>query len=166
MPSEVWAALLDHPPTRQRYRAKVHRRDPDACWYWLGAVSDTGHGKLKAARASGPSIVVTAHTYGYQAEYGVIAPRPGEDLVIGHRCDESSCQNPAHWELIPRAQNDADYRARKWRRSGPLADVRGAHGRAVAIRAAILAARAAGRDIDAAIEAAAAAGLTEADGLF
>ncbi|KAB2376998.1 hypothetical protein F9B16_24315 [Actinomadura montaniterrae] len=166
MPSEVWSALLGHEATRQRYEAKTFRRAPEACWYWTGAISSTGHGKLKAAREDGPSIVVTAHAYGYQAAHGVIVARPGEDLVIGHTCDEASCQNPAHWELIPREQNDADYRARRWRRRGPLADVRGAHGRAVAIRAAILAALGEGGDVEAAIAAAATAGLTEVDGLF
>ncbi|MFI0453586.1 hypothetical protein [Actinomadura sp. 6N118] len=73
--------------------------------------------------------------------------------------------NPAHWELIPRSQNDADYRARRWRRSGPLADVRGAHDRAVAIRTAILFALAEDADPESAI-AAAAAGITETDALF
>lgn len=166
VPSEVWTALLAHQATRARYQAKIHVRGAKECWFWLGAISDTGHGKLKASRAGGPSVVVTAHAYGYQAANGIIAPRPGEDLVIGHRCDESSCQNPAHWELIERAQNDADYRVRRWRRSGPLADVRGAHGRAVAVRAAILAALAEGQDVEAAIAEASAAGLASVEGLF
>jgi len=170
VPSEVWEQLLTHEPTRERYMAKVHRRSADACWYWTGAISSTGHGKLKVGRGAIPAtdqaIVVTAHVYGYQLQHGLIRLRPGEDLVIGHRCDEASCQNPTHWELIERAANDADYRTRRWRESGPLADVRGAHGRAVAIREAILAALAAGDDVDTAIEAASAAGLEAAPHLW
>ncbi|MFF0526598.1 hypothetical protein ACFYTC_48600 [Actinomadura nitritigenes] len=166
MPSEVWRALLDHADTRRRYQARIHRREADRCWYWLGAVSDTGHGKLKASRAAGPSIVVTAHVYGWQLAHGPITARPGEDLVIGHRCDEPSCQNPEHWELIPRARNGEDYRARRYRGSGPLADQRGAHGRAVAIREAIKAARSAGGDVEAAIAQASAAGYAQTPGLF
>lgn len=166
VPSEIWRQLLDHADTRRRYQARVHQREADRCWYWLGAVSDTGHGKLKASRAAGPSIVVTAHVYGWQLAHGPITARPGEDLVIGHRCDEPSCQNPSHWELIPRARNGEDYRARRYRRSGPLADQRGAHGRAVAIREAIKAARSAGRDVEAAIAEASAAGYAQTPGLF
>ncbi len=166
MPSEIWRQLLDHADTRRRYQARVHRREAAQCWYWLGAVSDTGHGKLKASRAAGPSIVVTAHVYGWVLTHGPITARPGEDLVIGHQCDEPSCQNPEHWELIPRARNGEDYRARRYRGSGPLADQRGAHGRAVAIREAIKAARAGGRDVEAAIAEASAAGYAQTPGLF
>jgi hypothetical protein len=166
LPSQVMQQLLDHAGSRARYAAKVHRRGDDQCWYWIGAISDTGHGKFKASRARGPSVVVTAHVYGYQLRHGPISPRPGEDPVIGHRCDETSCQNPAHWELIERRVNDADYRQRRYRAGGPLADVRGARGRAVAIRTAIVEALAAGADVEAAVEAAAAAGLAEAPGLF
>jgi hypothetical protein len=86
-----WAALIAHPPTRARYEARVHRRGPDDCWYWLGAISDTGHGKLRAgSRAAGaaeagepPSRVVTSHALGYRIAYG---ESPGA-LLIAHRCD-------------------------------------------------------------------------------
>ncbi|SNS81099.1 hypothetical protein [Actinomadura mexicana] len=166
VPSEIWRQLLDHTDTRRRYQARVYQREADRCWYWLGAVSDTGHGKLKASRAAGRSIVVTAHVYGWQLTHGPIAARAGEDLVIGHRCDEPSCQNPEHWELIPRARNGEDYRARRHRGTGPLADHRGAHGRAVAIREAIKTARDAGTDVEAAITAAIAAGYAQTPGLF
>ncbi|MCU1641498.1 MAG: hypothetical protein JWN03_1773, partial [Nocardia sp.] len=99
VPSAVWQQLLDHAPTRERYAAKVYRRRDDQCWYYVGAISSTGHGKLKAGRTHGPRIVVTAHVYGWQLTCGVIRPRPGEDPVIAHTCDETACQNPTHWEL-------------------------------------------------------------------
>lgn len=86
--------------------------------------------------------------------------------MIGHTCDEPSCQQPAHLELIPRRTNGDDYRLRRHRASGPLADARGAHLRAVSIRDAILHARAAGLDVEAAIAAASAAGYRDVDGLF
>jgi hypothetical protein len=169
VPGHVWEQLLDHEPTRRRYEAKVYRRGDDQCWYWYGAISSTGHGKLKAGRTSGTPIVVTAHVYGWQATHGIIRPRPGEDPVIAHTCDESSCQNPAHWELIPREVNGADYRARRHRAEGPLADIRGAEGRAVAIREAIQTALAAGAspaEVEEAITTTAAAGLRTVPGLF
>jgi hypothetical protein len=169
VPSAVWEQLLSHTPTRHRYQAKVHQRREDQCSYWCGAISSTGHGKLKAGRVTGTPIVVTAHVYGWQLTHGPIHPRPGEDLVVAHTCDESSCQNQRHWELVPREVNAADYRARRWRADGPLADIRGAEGRAVAIREAIRTALAAGADeagVDAAITVACAAGLVNVPSLF
>jgi hypothetical protein len=166
IPSQIWQQLLDRPGTRDRYHAKIHRRGAGDCWYWLGAISSTGHGKFKATRAGGGMLVVTAHVYGYQLAHGLIRPRPGEDPVIGHLCDEASCQNPAHWELVERRDNDLDYHARRHRSRGPLADQRGPQGRAVALRTAITTALHDGHDVDAAITTAIDAGLTDAPPLF
>lgn len=169
IPGEVWAELIGHEPTRARYHAKVWRDETDegACWFWLGALSSSGHGKLRAG--PGARTVVTAHVYGWQLHRGLIRARPGEDPVVAHRCDESSCQRPDHWELIERTANGADYLRRRHRAEGPLADVRGAAGRAAAIRAAILDTRAHGGDaaaVRAAIRAAQAEGVRRADSLF
>lgn len=177
LPPEVWAALTAHQPSRDRYHGYVCQRSPDLCWYWTGAISDTGHGKFRAGTraAAGdgpPSVVVTAHVYGYRMVFG--PPRsPGRAgaLVIAHRCDESSCQNPAHWRLGTVASNAADFIAR--RGHGPLADSRGPAGRARAIAAAINAARTAtagatpaeaAAAIEAAIAQAAAAGHPDIQG--
>ena len=175
LPPEVWEALTAHQPTRDRYSGYTCQRRPDQCWYWTGAISDTGHGKLRAGTRArdgdGPaSVVVTAHVYGYRLIYGAPAD-PARSPVIAHRCDEPSCQNPAHWKLGTTASNAAEYIARRGR--GPLADSRGPAGRARAIAAAINAASkaAAGAtpaDVAAAIEAAiaqaAAAGLSTLQG--
>jgi hypothetical protein len=88
-----------------------------------------------------------------------------EDPVIGHTCDEASCQNSRHWELIERRVNDADHHARRYRAEGPLADLRGPRGRAVALRTAIVEALAAGTDVEEAIVVAAAEG-ADVPGLF
>jgi hypothetical protein len=158
-----WAVLIAHVPTRARYQARVHRRGDADCWYWLGAISDTGHGKLRAgSRAAGaaaagepPSRVVTSHVLGYRMAFG----EPGTAL-IAHRCDEASCHNPAHWRPADVASNTAEYAAR--RHGGPLVDQRGPAGRARAIAGAI---RAALRDgaspavVDMAIAEASAAGM-------
>ena len=165
LPPEVWAALAAHEPTRRRYLAKVHRRDVTKCWYWTGAISDTGHGKLRAgtraAAADGPdSRVVTAHVYGWHLIYGSAAVHPRTSApVIAHRCDEYSCQNPAHWRLDDAAGNLNDYLARRRHPDGPLADNRGPDGRARAIAAAIRAALREGADVEAAIWRASAAGI-------
>jgi hypothetical protein len=158
-----WAALIAHVQTRARYEARVHQQGDGDCWYWLGAISDTGHGKLRAgSRAAGaaaagepPSRVVTSHVLGYRMTFG----EPGTAL-IAHRCDEASCHNPAHWRPADVASNTAEYAAR--RHAGPLADQRGPAGRARAIAAAIRTALRAGASpaaVDAAIAEASAFGM-------
>lgn len=165
LPAEVWAELVAHEPTRRRYMARVYRRRVDQCWPWTGAISDTGHGKLRAgtrsATAAGPpSRVVTAHVYGWHLVYGPAAAHPrGEAGLIAHRCDESACQNPAHWRLDDVAGNSADYQARRHRADGPLADTRGPAGRARAIATAIKTAIRDGTDVETAIWRASAAGI-------
>ena len=161
----LWAALAAHEPTRRRYQARVYQRGPGQCWYWLGAISDTGHGKLRAGTRSSAggepaSRVVTAHVYGWHLTHGPPAalPRTGAPL-IAHRCDEASCQNPACWRLDDTAGNAADYLARRARTDSPLADSRGPDGRARAIAQAIKTALRDGTDPEAAIARAAAVGI-------
>lgn len=147
-----WAELTGYAPTVAAYHARVYRRGPGQCWIWTGAVSDA-HGRLRA----GPdSRVVISHAYGWHLQHGP-AVIPG--TAIAHACDESICHNPAHWERIGSGDNTRDYLAR--RGGGPLADTRGPHGRAVALRDAVKAALAAGAspaETEAAIAAADAEG--------
>ncbi|MFE9247180.1 hypothetical protein [Nocardiopsis sp. NPDC006938] len=156
VPAAQWQQWVDDAALVARYRAGIYWRGETACAYWLSTISSTGHAKFRlGSRTDDSRRVVTGHLLGYQIAHGVLADELG-DVVIGHRCDEPSCQQPAHMEVITRAENDADYRRRK--NQWPLSDMRGARGRAVAIRDAILAALAEERDVEAAIAAADAAG--------
>jgi len=157
-----WEVLLADPDTLRRYEAKVYRRGPDRCEYWLGGISDSGHGKFRGgSRAKGsqvPSWVVSAHVLGYGIVHGAKALGT---LLIRHSCDSPSCQQPDHWLLGTRRDNVLDYASRSRLAGHTLADVRGAAGRAVAIRDAILTAQKEGADadtIEAAIRAAIIAG--------
>lgn len=136
-----WKALSSDPATVERYEAKVYRGPgPTDCHWWLGAVSDTGHGKFRAgSRTAGTSRVVTAHVLGF-AIYQDAALLEHSPMVVRHMCDEPSCQNPAHWLVGHRLQNILDFQARRNLSGHALADVRGAAGRAVAVRDAILSA--------------------------
>jgi hypothetical protein len=164
----MWEAWLTDPDTRRRFEALVYRRGPDRCAYWVGAISSTGHGKFRAgsraqARAgTGPAVpsrIVTAHVYAYQLHHGVIpAPLTGQ-VVVRHSCDEPSCENGNHLLSGTQPENVWDYRARRGREDGPLADHRGARGRAIAIRHAILTARRCGADIEEALRQAITAGI-------
>ena len=162
---ELWLAWLADPDTRRRYEALVYRRGPGRCAYWLGAISSTGHGKFRAgsrARArpdAGSSRIVTAHVYAYQLHYGALPEAWAGQVVIRHQCDEASCQNWEHLIIGTQPDNVRDYQARRGREGGPLADRRGARGRAVAIRAAILTARRTGTSIEEALQQAIIAGI-------
>lgn len=158
-----WERLAADEETVARYEAKVYRGPgPTPCHWWIGAISDSGHGKIRAgSRRTGTSRVVTAHVLGWAIHYGPAALQQGHGGVVRHTCDEPACQNPDHWLIGERLQNIADFQARRGLSGHALADVRGAAGRAVAVRDAILAA--AGGDIDAAIAAALAAGHPSGD---
>jgi hypothetical protein len=153
----AWALLAADAATVESYRAKVYDRGPDRCAFFLGAISSSGHGKLRAgSRKNGTSRVVTAHVLGYVIANGAdVLP---EGHVVRHTCDESSCQLSSHWVAGERLDNIRDYYARSHRAGHALNDVRGPDGRATAIRDAILDALATGADVEAAIAAAIAAG--------
>jgi HNH endonuclease len=102
---------------------------------------------------------VTAHVYAYQLHHGVIAAPWAGQVVIRHSCDETSCQNWDHLLSGTQPENVWDYQARRGRENGPLADRRGARGRAIAIRDAILAARRSGSDVEEALQRAITAGI-------
>lgn len=158
-----WRTWLADPVVRQRYRARVCWRGTDRCAPWLGNLSSTGHGKVRVgSRGDGTRRMVSAHVLGYQLARGLITG--DDDLCLAHSCDEPACQQPAHLSLVARAVNLDQYQARRW--GGPLADVRGPRGRAVAVREAILSAREAGADVEEAIAAARAEGMPSAERLF
>ncbi len=167
IPPDLWAALLDDAKSRAQVHEKVYRRGPGQCHYWLGALTSSGHGRVRlgvpAAGALRPaSIVVAAHVYLFQESRGLLRPLPdGSYPVVRHRCGEPSCLNPIHLAAAAAAGNAANAIAARGT-SGPPADIRGGQGRAMAIRAAIVGAIAVGAtagEIEVAIEAAAAAGI-------
>jgi hypothetical protein len=168
IPRDLWEALAADEEARGRYYGKVYWRGPGRCAYFLGALSSGGHGRFRAgtrrAAADRPgTLVVPAHIYGYVLSRGVPPPAPvtGYLPVIRHRCDEPSCQAAGHLAAGSPGENVQDYLARRDPYS-PLSDRRGPRGRAVAIRNAILAALAEDvglGEIEAAIEAASAAGI-------
>jgi hypothetical protein len=166
----LWVVLLDDAKSRARVHEKVYRRGPGQCHYWLGALTSSGHGRVrlrvKAASALHPaSVVVAADVYLYQESRGLLRPlRDGAYPQVRHRCGEPSCLNPIHLAAGTAAGDAAGAIAARGR-TGPTADIRGAQGRAMAVRDAIVGAIAAGAtpgETEAAIEAAAAAGIPAA----
>jgi hypothetical protein len=167
IPPDLWAALLDDAASRARVHEKVHRRGPGQCHYWLGALSSSGYGRVRpVVRTVGAlrpaSVVVAAHVYLYQESRGLLRPAAdGSYPLVRHRCSEPSCLNPIHLAAGTAAGNGVGALAARGT-TGPAADIRGAQGRAMAIRDAIVSAIAAGAtpgEMEVAIEAAAAAGI-------
>ena len=163
IPPDLWAALLDDAKARARVHEKVYRRGPGQCHYWLGALTSSGYGRvrLSARTTTGPrpaSVVVAPHLYLYQESRGLLRPLPdGSYPLIRHRCGEPSCLNPIHL-----AAGSAVGAIAARHPPGPVADSRGAQGRAIAIRDAIMSAIAASAtpgEIEVVIEATAAAGI-------
>ncbi|MGO9053154.1 MAG: hypothetical protein ACLP70_08020 [Streptosporangiaceae bacterium] len=152
IPAQVWAEIIADPATASRYYAQVWRGTGH--WWWTGALDGSGHGSIWVHRRQ-----VSAHALGWQLSHGVAQPFAGEMPVIRHACDNASCQRPACLLAGTAAENAADYQARRWRTGSPLADIRGARGRAVAVRDAILSAGRDGTPAEEAIERALAAGI-------
>jgi len=127
---DIAAAARDE-GVRRRYQAKIRTFDESECWWWTGAISGNGHGRIWLAEG----WTVIAHRLGWAITH------PGEEVppLVGHECDNPLCQRPAHWKPSTPAENRAEWAARRHRLGSPLRDRRGARGRALAIRAALLA---------------------------
>jgi hypothetical protein len=136
-------AAVHDPATVERYWSHVRTGDEHRCWYWLGAVAGRGHGRFQIADHydhGGPApqrrtIVVIAHRFGYALHHGVdvLLTVP----VVAHACDNPLCQNPQHWQASTPSANRREWARRRREVGGPLADVRGARGRARALRDAV-----------------------------
>ena len=127
---------LGDPGVVARYRQKVAAVEPYTCLFWTGAVAARGHGRFWIADdTTGRDYVVIAHRFGYGLTHGFDALMHVE--VVAHRCDTPRCQHPGHWRESTHAQNKREWAARRHSLSGPLRDLRGARGRALAIRDAV-----------------------------
>ena len=139
---DQWRELLADDQMQASFYDKAYRAD--GCHWWTGAISESGHGRLRAPRHMG-NRVVAAHLYGYQLAAGPVPPdAQGRRPVLAHRCDNASCVNASHVRPRSGAFNAQEYQARKGDLAGPLADRRGPAGRARAIRDVILSGLAAG----------------------
>lgn len=137
---EALHAAVTDPATVERYWNHVRIARTEECWYWLGAVSDRGHGRFQIGNAYSigrgerrrHTFVVIAHRLGYALRHGVDALLAVP--IVAHRCDNPLCQNPAHWRESDPASNRREWAARRDTIASPLADTRGARGRARALR--------------------------------
>ena len=69
---QLWRRWLADPAIVARFEIKRYRRTRAQCWYYIGAISSTGHGNFRAASLPGRSRrgTVQAHLFAYQLEFG------------------------------------------------------------------------------------------------
>jgi hypothetical protein len=78
---------------------RLEKDGDDGCWIWMGAVSSSGYGVLKANRQT-----VSAHVYFWTKVNGPV-PRGKElDHIV---CDIELCCNPKHMVAIKARKNRA-----------------------------------------------------------
>ena len=83
-------------PAPVRFFAKVTKTD--ACWTWTGAIDPgTGYGRF----VDGDQRAVLAHRWSYEHHVAPI----GAELTVDHLCRNTACVNPAHMEIVSRAEN-------------------------------------------------------------
>ncbi len=99
----------------ERFWTKVARCATDECWLWMGARNRTSYGQVRAHNKT-----MLAHRVAWELANGPIL----EGWRVCHRCDNSSCCNPAHLWLGTDADNVADCEA-KGRAVHPHGDAHG-----------------------------------------
>lgn len=89
-------------PALDRFFEKVDRQ-PRGCWLWTAFRDEDGYGQFYLGGRS-----IAAH----RAAYILLVGEPG-GLDVHHRCENTSCVNPAHLELRVKPDHVRYHRAKK-----------------------------------------------------
>lgn len=81
----------------QRFWPKVERSE--SCWRWLGALNQSGYGRISLGGRGSP--MARAHRVAYELLVGTIP----DGLDLDHLCRNRWCVNPAHLEPVTRREN-------------------------------------------------------------
>jgi hypothetical protein len=66
------------------------------CWLWVGTKQTKGYGQFWF---NGRGVL--AHRWLHEEMYGPIS----DDMTVDHTCGTKTCVNPAHMEIVSRAEN-------------------------------------------------------------
>lgn len=87
----------------KRFWSKVNKTD--ACWFWTGALTEHGYGKVEVCEARGVYKVRRAHRIAYELETGI---RLSSEIGVLHSCDTPACVRPSHLFLGDQKANMFD----------------------------------------------------------
>jgi hypothetical protein len=66
----------------------------DRCWEWTGTKNNHGYGQVRIDRSCLKALV-------HRVMFELVTEKPiPEDLIVRHNCDNRSCCNPMHLELV------------------------------------------------------------------
>ena len=97
------AVLRTRPDLLDRLLDRVSPCPLTGCWWWLGPTSGAGYGRATVSRTH-----FVAHRLFYALANGV----PPDAAECDHRCHQRGCVNPAHLEMVSRAENVRRAKAR------------------------------------------------------
>lgn len=80
----------------ERFNSK-HECAANGCWLWTASAAPGGYGKMGVAGRT-----VSAHRVAYELFIGSIP----DGLEIDHLCRNKRCVNPAHLDVVTRAENE------------------------------------------------------------
>lgn len=148
----VLRGAVADPGVVARYAAKVVGVPGSGCLWWTGAVAGRGHGRFWVGAPGGSDVVVIAHRFAWALAFG--ADALDQVPVLGHRCDNPLCQRVGDGHVVASSAwlNRQEWVRRRHTIGGALRDVRGARGRAIALREAVRA-DPAGRALEASLTA-------------
>ena len=69
----------------------------DGCWIWTAALSTSGYGKIYDAKGK--------PNYAHRVMYELLREPIADSMHIDHLCCNKTCVNPAHLEVVTRAEN-------------------------------------------------------------
>lgn len=86
---------------KKRFWNNVSAASAEGCWKWNGPISIYGYGRLMESVGNRKTKQLMAHRFAYEEIVGKIK----EGMTIDHVCRNRSCVNPAHMEIVTRAEN-------------------------------------------------------------
>jgi hypothetical protein len=90
---------IERIPLAVRFEKYVIPEPNSGCHLWLGAVNESGYGKIDSGGRRGRTL--KAHVVAYELAKGPVPP----GLELDHLCRVPCCVNPDHLEPVTRREN-------------------------------------------------------------